>query len=358
MTDQLTAPPPSAAPADVAHGGRSWADNLSFRRISAIYIFIAMFVIFSLWVPDTFLSSAVWRSMLDIQALNAMVAIALVIPLAAGVFDLAIGAEVALGAILVAWFISHQGYGLVTAVVLSVLAGVSAGVASALLIERAKIDSFIATLGMSSVLFALVQWVSGNQQIVNLGEQFQSFATSTIFGITSAVWMMLVVAAIAWYLLECTPAGRKVYATGGNRDAARLAGVNTTMVTVVTLAACGGIAALAGVLQTSRIATGDPTVGPGFLLPAFAAAFLGSTQFKDGRYNIWGAVLSVYVLATGVKGLQLAGAPVWIPELFNGVALLLAVGMAVRHHAKAAKGRTSKSRPTPFARLRRERAKA
>ncbi len=343
MTEQLTAPPPPPTPlVPEGRARRSWGQNLSFRRISAVYIFIAMFAIFSLWVPDTFLSSAVWRSMLDIQALNALVAIALVIPLAAGVFDLAIGAEVAIGAILVAWFISERGYGIATAVTLSVLAGVLAGVASALLVERAKIDSFIATLGMSSILFAMVQWVSGNQQIVNLGEQFQAFSTKPVFGITAAVWIMLIVAAVAWYLLECTPAGRKVYATGGNRDAARLAGVNTAMVTIVTLAACGGIAALAGVLQTSRIATGDPTVGPGFLLPAFAAAFLGSTQFKDGRYNIWGAVVSVYVLATGVKGLQLAGAPVWIPELFNGVALLLAVGMAVRHHANAAKGRASK----------------
>lgn len=343
MTEQLTAPPPQSAPAAPEPSRRfSWPRNLSFRRISAVYIFLAMFAIFSLWVPDTFLSENVWRSMLDIQALNALVAIALVIPLAAGVFDLAIGAEVAIGAILVAWFLTNQGYGIGTSIVLSVLAGVLAGVISALLIERAKIDSFIATLGMSSVLFAMVQWVSGNQQIVNLGEQFHAFSTRTFFGITSAVWIMLVVALIAWYLLECTPAGRKVYATGGNRDAARLAGVNTALVTGVTLAACGGIAALAGVLQTSRIATGDPTVGPGFLLPAFAAAFLGSTQFKDGRYNIWGAVVSVYVLATGVKGLQLAGAPVWIPELFNGVALLLAVGMAVRHHANAAKGRRSR----------------
>jgi ribose transport system permease protein len=73
---------------------------------------------------------------------------------------------------------------------------------------------------------------------------------------------------------------------------------------------------------------GDPTVGPGYLLPAYAAAFLGSTQFHGGRYNVWGSVLAVYVLAVGVKGLQLAGAPVWIPDLFNGVALLLAVAMS------------------------------
>jgi len=87
---------------------------------------------------------------------------------------------------------------------------------------------------------------------------------------------------------------------------------------------------LAGALVSSQLATGDPTIGPAYLLPTYAAAFLGSTQFRGGRYNVWGTVLAVYVLAIGVKGLQLGGAPVWIPDLFNGVALLLAVGMARR----------------------------
>ena len=97
---------------------------------------------------------------------------------------------------------------------------------------------------------------------------------------------------------------------------------------VLSLVSCGAIAALAGLLTSAQLAVGDPTVGPGYLLPAYAAAFLGSTQFHGGRYNVWGTVIAVLVLAVGVKGLQLAGAPVWIPDLFNGVALLLAVGLS------------------------------
>lgn len=88
------------------------------------------------------------------------------------------------------------------------------------------------------------------------------------------------------------------------------------------------IAAGVGLLLASRIGTGDPTSGPSFLLPAFSAVFLGSTQFRSGRFNVWGTVVAVYVLAVGVKGLQLGGAPVWIPDLFNGLALILAVGLA------------------------------
>ena len=91
---------------------------------------------------------------------------------------------------------------------------------------------------------------------------------------------------------------------------------------------CGLITAFAGMLVTARLANADPTIGPGYLLPAFTGAFFGSTQFRGGRSNVFGTLLAVYVLATGVKGLQLAGAPVWFPDVFNGVALLIAVALA------------------------------
>lgn len=301
---------------------------LSFRNISAIYIFIALFALFSFWVPDTFLVDTTWKAMIDSQAITAMVAVALVIPVAAGAFDLAIGTEVGLGGILVAWFLSNQGLPIPAAMALTVLAGGLIGLGSGLLITKARITTFIATLGVSSILAAMITWVSGGQQILNLGRGFQNIATTTLGPFTYPVYIMLAVALVAWYVMERTPVGRHVYATGGNPDSARLAGVNTAAVTIGALVACGSIAAFAGVLLSSSLGTGDPTTGPSYMLPAFSAVFLGSTQFREGRFNVWGTVVAVFVLATGVKGLQLAGAPVWIPELFNGAALLLAVGLA------------------------------
>jgi ribose transport system permease protein len=301
---------------------------LSIRNIGAIYIFVALFAIFALWIPDTFLTGAVWRTLLDQGALTAMVAMALVLPLAAGAFNLAIGAELGFGAILVAWLLAKQNVPIVPAIALTVVVGCAIGAISGLLITGARIDSFIATLGMSSVLLAGISWVSGSQQILNLGSSLQEVATGQLLGLTYPVWWMALIAVVLWYVTDRTAVGRRLYATGGNTEAARLAGVRTSRVIVLALVACGGITAFAGILATARIATGDPTIGPAYLLPAYAAAFLGSTQFRGGRYNIWGTVVAVYVLATGVKGLQLAGAPVWIPDLFNGLALLLAVGLA------------------------------
>lgn len=315
---------PSAGPS----AGRRIATALSFRNISAIYILVALIAVYSVWVPSTFLTAAVWRSLLDNSSLTALAAVGLVIPLSAGAFDLAIGAEVGTGAIVVAWLLARHHLPVGASFLLTIVFGAGIGVVTGLLVTKARIDSFIATLGMSSILLALIAWLSGGQQLVNLGASFQAVATDQLFGLTYPVWIMLLVGLLVWYVLERTSTGRRVYATGGNASAARLAGVPTGLVVVASLAACGTIAALAGSLASSQLATGDPTIGPAYLLPASAAAFLGSTQFRGGRYNVWGTILAVYVLAIGVKGLQLGGAPVWIPDLFNGVALLLAVGLS------------------------------
>lgn len=324
---ERNAPEPADGQPDRSRAARI-ARALSFRRISALYIFVVLFAVFSIWVPDTFLESGTWRSLLSTQSLTAIVAIGLVIPVAAGAFDLAVGAEVGLGAILVAWLISSSGLSIGLAIVLALAGGAAIGLASGIAITRFRIDSFIATLGMSSVLLALISWISGDQAILELPQSFQNIASNEFLGITYSVWIMLGVAAIVSYVLDFTSVGRWVYATGGNSEAARLAGIKTSVVVVGSLMACGMIAGLAGVLNSATLGAGDPTIGPAYLLPAFSAVFLGSTQFRDGRFNVWGTVVAAYVLAVGVKGLQLGGAPTWVPDLFNGVALLVAVGLA------------------------------
>ena len=308
---------------------------VAFRNAAALYLFAFMFVVFALWVPDTFLTSGTFRSVLSDQAVTCLVAVGLVFPIAAGVLDLAVGAEVGLGAIFVAWLLANQHFGIPAAIALSLVAGAAVGVFSWLMITRARIPAFIATLGVGSVLTAVIAWVSGSQQIVNLPSNFSSLGTGQLWGVTYPVYIMLIVSVLLWYVLERTPLGRRIYATGGNfggiggnAEAASLAGVRTSRIILFTLITCGVVAGLAGLLETSKLSTGDPTIGPGYLFPVVAAVFLGSTQFRGGRFNIWGTVIAAYVLATGVKGLQLAGLPIWIPDLFNGLALLLAVGLA------------------------------
>jgi ribose transport system permease protein len=289
---------------------------------------VLIFALFSAWVPSTFLTTENWRVLLSEQAVSGLVAIGLVVPLAAGMFDLSVGASVGFGAVFVSWLITKQGVAVAPAIAIALLGGAVVGLLNTFLVITARIDSIIATLGVASILAAVTNWISNSAQIVGSSTSFQSIGSTEVLGIVLPVYIMLGVALVTWYFLECTPAGRRVYATGGNAEAAKLSGIRTRRVILISFVSCAVIAAAAGVLQSSELGTGDPTIGPQYLLPAFTAAFLGSTQLKSGRFNVWGTIIAVYVIATGIKGLQLAGAPVWIPELFNGAALLLAVGLA------------------------------
>ena len=141
---------------------------------------------------------------------------------------------------------------------------------------------------------------------------------------------MLIIAAILWYILDFRQLGRYIYAVGSNLEAARLAGVRTSRVTAIALLVSATTATLAGLFFVMRIGSASQDVGSPYLLPAFAAAFLGATQFGRGNVNVPGTLVAVYVLQTGIAGVQLLGAPYWVENLFNGFALIIAVAFAAR----------------------------
>ncbi len=334
QTEAITVP---SGPEGALRQERSAAAKfLSFRNISAIYIFVAIFVVYSILTPRTFLVPGTWLVLLDAQTITVLAAVAVLIPLNVGVFNLAIGAEVGFAVILVAVLQTKLQLPWEASVPITILAGALVGFISGIIIVKLRIDSFIATLGMSSGLLALISLLSENRQIIGLSEGFRQLATSGIPlsaeangpKITTPVFFMIAICFIVWYVMERTPVGRRMYATGFNPDGARLSVVRVPQLQVGSLVAGGMIASLAGILLASRINAGDPTVGPGLLLPALTAVFLGSTQFKGVRFNVWGTVVSVYVLAVGIKGLQLLGAANWVSDAFNCVALLGAVALS------------------------------
>ena len=130
--------------------------------------------------------------------------------------------------------------------------------------------------------------------------------------------------------MEYTPGGRYLYAVGGNPVASRLAGVRVGRVTMIAFISSGVTSAFAGIVYLSTIGTATPDSGSGYLLPAFSAVFLGATQIRPGRVNVLGTLVAIFLLATGVTGLQLAGAPSYVTQLFNGAALIIAVALASR----------------------------
>lgn len=308
-------------------GRTSIVSYVSPKRISGIYLWIAVIVFFSL-ATSTFFNTITLRTVATEQAVTAIAALGLTIALGAGVFDLSISGVIGLANILVAEFMARDGIPIVPAILITLAIGAAIGLVNGLLVVKARIDPFIATLGTQSILTAAILLTSGNENVLGIPSGFLSIATTEVIGIPLPVIYVLVLAVVMWYVLEWTPIGRRLYATGGGREVARLAGVRTDTYVTTAFVFSGMIAAAAGVLVVATIGTGSSEVGPSYLLPCFAAGFLGATQFRPGRFNVWGTVLAVYLLATGVKGLVLMGAAEWVPDLFNGVALIVAVGLS------------------------------
>jgi ribose transport system permease protein len=296
---------------------------------SGLLIWAVLILFFALKLPDTFFTMSTLRSVASDQAITGLMALALLAPLAAGVFDLSIAGTMGLAVILVAYFQAKQGMNPVLAILLTLLIGIGIGVLNAIVVVKLRVDSFIGTLGMSSVLLAAIEWPTGGEQIfTGIPASFTDLASWRPLSIPVPFFYMLVVAAVIWYFLGYRQVGRYLYAIGSNPEAARLAGVRTDLLRAMSLVLSAFIASLAGVLFTAKIGSATTDSAGSYLLPAFAGAFLGATQIISGRFNVPGTLLAIYLLATGVKGLQLLGQPDWVNDLFNGCALILAVAMA------------------------------
>jgi len=211
--------------------------------------------------------------------------------------------------------------------------GLLVGLVNGLVVVRFKVSSFIATLGMGSILSALCVVVTGGvEPPVVPSTTWNNLTQYKIFGFQAIIYYLIAFAVIAWWVIEHTPVGRYMRATGANPEAARLSGIRVNRYAWMSLVASGGIAGAGGILYTSL--TGPSlTFGSTLLLPAFAAVFLGSTQLQRGRFNVWGTLLAIFVLATGEVGLQVVSGLQWVNDMFNGIALILAVALASSRRA-------------------------
>lgn len=298
------------------------------RNIGVLYLYALVWVVFSTWISDTWITWLTHRSVLNQNAILTVVALGLLVPLAAGVFDLSIAGVVSASAITVSWGLVEAQWSVPVAIAVALLVGFIVGNINGFLVVKIKIDSFIATLGMSSILTAYAVWRSNNRSILGFPDSFKNLSNEFAWGLNKTVIFGLVLAVLLWFVFEHSAVGRYLFATGGAREAARLAGVQTDRYVWGSLVVSSTFAAMAGVLLASQFGSSQAQSGAPYLLPAFAAAFLGSTQFKR-RFNVWGAVISVFVLQSGVKGLQLAGVgSTWIEALFFGIALVVAVGFS------------------------------
>ncbi len=305
-----------------------------------VVITVLVLIFFSVLLPNTYFTVLNFEVIATNQAPTLILALAILLPLITGEFDLSVAANFGFCELLVCGLIINQHLSWVLAIIVTVAVGAIIGIVNGLLVVVFRVNSFIATLAMTTVLAGMTTWYSGGQIISgNFPSPFLTMGQFQVFGSLSVfVVYALAIAVVVWIGLTYLPSGRHMYATGGGRHAAELLGLRTKHLIVVAFILCGMIAAFAGVVDASQLSSGQPEIGADYLLPAYAGAFLGSTTIALGQFNVWGTVIGVYLLGAGVAGLQELGLGSYTQDFFDGGALAIAVAASAYVARRRASG--------------------
>ncbi len=301
-----------------------WAE-----RYGLIVAWIAIILILGAFKPAQMFAWNSYASMLGSNAMVVVLTLALVIPLTTGDFDLSVAATMGLSSMLIAVLNVQQGLPIGSAVIVALAAGAAVGAVNAFFILYFRVFSLIVTLGTGYFVAGLVLWVSDSGTVAGVSMDLVKAVILTRFlGIPIGFYYALILSGVVWYLFQHTALGRRMLFVGRGREVARLSGVNVTRVRAGALVASSTMAAFAGVLYTGMRGAADPSSALAFLLPAFAAAFLGSTAIYPGRFNAIGSFVAVYFLSTGIMGLNFLGVDSFVQNLFYGGGLVVAVAIS------------------------------
>lgn len=329
--DAPAQPTPLAAEASTTMGKPASRLLLVAERYGLVALLVGAIILFSLLPQSasTFATHANLSNILGGEVTLCIVAIAFTLPLMVGQLDLSVASIAGLASVATAAAMSHFGAPLVVAAAVALAIGLLVGMINGYLIAIIGLDSIIVTLAGMTLISGFVQWYTKGLSInTGISSALTDFGSLQWFGIPRISFLLLIVIALSWYLIEKTPFGRYVRMIGSNRSAARLVGLPDRWLIFIVFALTGAFAGLVGVLLTARSGGANPLEGPGLLLPGLAAVYLGATTIQPGRFNIIGTVVGVFFVAIAVSGLTLCGVPPFVEQLFNGGALLAAVGLS------------------------------
>jgi ribose transport system permease protein len=299
------------------------------ERFGLIATWVLLIVIFGAINPDTFLTWANFSTIFGSQAVLVVVALGLIIPLTANDFDVSIANVMTLSAMMIAVLNVNYAVPIGFAILAALAMGLAVGAINGFFITVFRIHSLIVTLGVGTFLHGVSLWISDSMTISGISHVLiNAVIVTRLFGIPLEFYYALAICVVLWYLFEYTAIGRRILFVGRGREVARLSGINTDRVRRGCLMASSLLGALAGVLYAGTQGAADPVSGASYLLPAFAAAFLGSTSIIPGRFNPWGTTLAVYFLVTGITGLIFMGVSTFVQDIFYGGALVLAVTLS------------------------------
>jgi ribose transport system permease protein len=305
------------------------------ERYGTLGFFVLVILVIGAVEQGAYLSADNILLVLGQNSYLAFAACAVTITLIAGQFDLSVGAVLGMSAILVTGLTANQGVPVPLAVGLVLVVGALAGLLNGTLVMLLHVNAFIATLGTSSAFAGLTLLYSDGHPIYDgIPDALTDAGRGTWLGLPLPLLYALALLAVLWLVTVHMVVGRHWYAVGSNREAARLAGVRVTASTIAAFVVTGVVAASGGVVLAARFGSADPRTGTDLVLPAFAAAFLGSSILSDGRFRVVGAVLATFFIALAANGLEILGIGSFIKPIFNGVVLVgaLAIPRLLRRH--------------------------
>jgi ribose transport system permease protein len=302
---------------------------IALSKYGTIVALVVMVVGFSLAEPSIFPTASNVVDILTQVAITGVIASGLTIGLAAGVFDLSIGYVASFAGVLVTGLMANQHLGVASAIVVALAVCGLIGLLNGLIVTKANVNSFIATLGTGTIVVGLnFAYNSGVAVALGVPDSFMSINLTKVLGIPLPVFITAAVALVLWTVLNRTVIGQNVQAVGGNDEAARLAGVRVDRTRMFALIVSGLCAGAGGILLAAKLGSGQTTAADGYLLTAFAAAFLGSVALRDGDFHILGTIIGVITVGVGFNGLAIIGAATFYQYVFNGGLLILAVAVS------------------------------
>jgi len=300
-----------------------------FERLALLLAWAFVIIVFGAVRPTTFLTWANFSAILGSQAVLVVVALGLTLTLTAGDYDLSIASVLSLAGTVLAVLNARNDVPIVWAIAAALAIGAAVGFINGFFVIYFRINSMIVTLGVGTFVHGVTLWLGNQETISGISSGLvEAVIVRRLFGVPLSFYYALTLCVIIWYVFSYTVLGRRLLFVGRGREIARLSGIRVDRLRWGCFIVSGLMGAIAGILYVGTVAAADPNSGLSFLLPAFAAAFLGATSINPGRFNPWGTMISVYFLVTGITGLSILGVSTFIQDLFYGGALVVSVTLS------------------------------
>ncbi len=326
MSDNAMTKNKQSAKKHISHAKKLFTKEWLIEQKSLIALILLITVV-SFLNPNFFTVDNI-LNILRQTSVNAIIAVGMTLVILTAGIDLSVGSVLALCGAFAATMIGLE-IPVIVAVPTALLAGAALGAISGVIIAKGKVQAFIATLVTMTLLRGVTMVYTDGRPIstgfTDVADSFAWFGTGYAMGIPVPIWLMVIVFASVWYLLNHTRFGRYIYALGGNESATRLSGINVDRVKIGVYAICGLLAALAGIIVTSRLSSAQPTAGMGYELDAIAAVVLGGTSLAGGKGRIMGTLIGALIIGFLNNALNLLDVSSYYQMIAKAVVILLAV---------------------------------